>query len=92
MVCVCVCVFQGEGKEGADILKYIQSQLQSHCTDDTCRKRFESVLHGAEGSGLIIHERFLNIPMDIGPPMLENLMFVDHNSFASVLLINELIN
>ena len=81
-VCLCVCtVIQGNSSScSADLTQHLLRLVQDYCTDEGSRDVFSDILSndegagGRSGTGIIVHERFLNIPMDIGPPMLENLM------------------
>ena len=62
-----------------EVVSYLLSQCEKHCPNDKASvKSFRDTMHCAAGcvTGIVIHERFLNIPMDIGPPMLESMMLV----------------
>ena len=49
--------------------------LISSCSDAKLMDRFKNLLTNPNHHvGVVIHERFLNIPVDIGPPLLKCLV------------------
>ena len=55
--------------------EYVLLQSSQHAPSSVHKQLSEMLSVGSKASvGLVVHERFLNIPAQIGPPLLNTLM------------------